>query len=196
MTHSSQHTTKQKRKQQSHPPRDPSYFFIGRQPHPPYAWAYDDDEMRASNIMWITEEVIDDKDLEKVYFREIASEFKWRRARMPMRETEQGRKRRKGLSGGIIDLSISDSGEDGGDTGLVGNGRRQSISSHPNPERSVQSPSTSSINSSTFTRQPQSSQPTPTKRRLAVSAVNKKRVPELRAVFVSLIRGSLSLANG
>ena len=192
---SSMTTIQRKRKhEQSHPPRAPTYFFIGRQRHPPYAWAYDDNEMRASNIMWIVDRVIDDEDLEKVYLEEIAF-TKSRGAKMPRREVKGGRKRRKGLSGGIIDLSISDSGEDEDHMDVVGNGRRESKFSQTNTGRSVESPSTSSINSSTSIPQPTSSQHTPTKRRPSISAVEFKRSPELRGVFVGSITGLLSLAN-
>jgi hypothetical protein len=136
--------------------------------------------------MWIIEDIIDDKDLDRVYFEEIASESQSRGARMT-RGVKGGRKRRKGLSGGVIDLSIFDSGEDEDHMDLVGSGPRQSKFSQSNTGRSVESPSTSSINSSTFIPQPHSSQHTSTNRRLAISAVEVKRVPELRAVFVSSI---------
>lgn len=127
-------TIQRKRKRERfHPPRAPTYFFIGRQDHPPYAWAYDDDEMRTSNIMWIIEEVIDDKDLEKVYLEEIAS-AKARGARMSRGEVKGGRKRRKGLAGGIIDLSISDSNGDEDHADSVLDVRSQLKSSLSNTE--------------------------------------------------------------
>jgi hypothetical protein len=188
-------TVQRKRKyEQPHPHRPPTYFFIGRQRHPPYAWAYADDEMRASNIMWIIEEVIDDKDLEKVYLEEIAS-AKSRGARMTRGGLGVGRKRRKGIGCGVIDLSISDAGEDEDHTDLVGSGRTPSKFSQSDPGRSVGSASTSSINSSTFTPEPHSSQYTPTKRPNPIAAVDGKTVPELRGVFVGPIHVSLSLAN-
>ena len=141
--------------------------------------------------MWIIEEVIDDKDLEEVYFQEIAF-AKSRGARVPRREVKGGRKGRKGLAGGIIDLSISDASEDEDHMDLVDSGRRESKFSQSNTGRSVESPSTTSIKSSTFTSGPDSSQHTPTERRPSISAVEVKRSPELRAVFVSSIHGSLS----
>jgi hypothetical protein len=144
--------------------------------------------------MWIVEEVIDDKDLEEVYFGEIASKFKSREARMSRGEVMGGRKRRKGFSGEIIDLSISDSDEGDGYTDRVVNGRRQSKSSRSNPQIWVGSPSTS-ITSSTFTTGPHPSRHTPTKRPFLISAVEVKRAPELRAVFVSSIHGSSALAD-
>ena len=144
--------------------------------------------------MWITEEVIDDKDLEEVYFQEITS-AKSRGARVPRRDVKGGRKRRKGSSGGIIDLSISDNGEDEDHMDLVDSGRRESKFSLSNTGRSVESPSTSSIQSSTSILQHHSSQHIPTKRRLAISAVEVKRSPELRAVFVSSLQGSSFLAD-
>lgn len=188
-------TIQRKRKHERfHPPRAPTYFFIGRQCHPPYAWAYDDDEMRTSNIMWIIEEVIDHKDLEKVYLEEIAS-AKSRGARMTREEVKGGRKRRKGLAGGIIDLSISDSGGDKDHTASVLDVRPQSKSSLSNPERSVDLPTNSSTNSSFFTARPRSCQQIPTKRPFPITAVDRKMVPELRGVFVGLLNGSLSSAD-
>ena len=53
----------------------PSHFFVGRQREPPYAWAYDDDEMRKSNITWLVEEVIDADELERNYLEEIKLSF-------------------------------------------------------------------------------------------------------------------------
>jgi len=144
--------------------------------------------------MWITEEVIDDKDLEKMYFEEIAS-VKSRGARMTRDNVNRGRKRRKGLNGGIIDLSISDAGEDEDQMDPVDSGRTTSKLSQSDPGRSVGSPSVSSTNSSTFIPQPHSSQHNPTKRRLAISAVEVKSVPELRGVFVSSIHESSALAD-
>jgi hypothetical protein len=175
-------------------PRPPTYFFIGRRCHPPYAWAYDDDEMRASNIMWIIEDIIDDKNLDRVYFEEIAS-AKSRGARMSRGEVKGGGKRRKGMSGGIIDLSISNSDGDKDYTGSVLDVRPQLKSSLLNPERSVDLPTIASTNSSISTARPRSCQHTPTKRPFPITAVDGKTVPELRGVFVGPLNGSLSSAN-
>jgi len=187
-------TRKHKAQHERPHPRDPTHFFVGRQRHPPYAWAYDDDEMRASNIMWIIDKVINDADLEKVYLEEITL-AKSRGARVPRREMKGGGKRRKGLGGGIIDLSISDASEDEDHMDLVDSGRRESKFSLSNTGRSVESSSTSSISSSTFTSGPYSSQHTPTKKRTSIAAVEVKRSPELRAVFVSSLQGSSFLAD-
>jgi hypothetical protein len=192
---SSMTTIQRKRKHERfQPPRAPNYFFIGRQDHPPYAWAYDDDEMRASNIMWIIEDIIDDKNLDRVYFEEIAS-AKARGARMSRGEVMGGRKRRKGLAGGIIDLSISNSGGDEDYTGSVLDVRPQLKSSLSNPERSVDLPTIFSTNSSISTARPRSRQHMPTKRPFMITAVDGKTVLELRGVFVGCINGSLSSAN-
>jgi hypothetical protein len=68
--------------------------------------------------MWIIDDVIDDKNLDRAYFEEIAS-VKSRGARMTREEVMRGGKRRKRLAGGIIDLSISDSDGDKDYTGPV-----------------------------------------------------------------------------
>jgi hypothetical protein len=194
MTGPTKNIQRKRKHERIHLPRAPTYFFIGRPDHPPYAWAYDDDEMRTSNIMWIIDDVIDDKNLDRVYFEEIAS-AKSRGARMSRGEMMGGRKRRKGLSGGIIDLSISDDDEDEDHTGSVPDVRPQSKLSLLNPERSVDLPTISSTNSSISTARPRSCQHTPTKRPFPITAVDGKMVPELRGVFVGLLNESLSSAN-
>jgi hypothetical protein len=145
--------------------------------------------------MWIIEDIIDDKNLEKAYFEEIASRFKSRGARMTREEVKGGRKRRKGLAGGIVDLSISDSGGDNKYTVSVLDVRPQLKSSLPNPERCVDLPTISSTSSSISTARPRSCQHTPTKRPFPITTVDGKMVPELRGVFVRLLNGSLSSAN-
>jgi hypothetical protein len=144
--------------------------------------------------MWIIDDVIDDKNLDRVYFEEIAS-AKSRGARMTREEVKGGRKRRKGLSGGIIDLSISDSDGDEDYTGSVLDVRPQLKSSLSNPERSIDLPTISSTNSSISTARPRSCQHTPTKRPFPITAVDGNRVQELRGVFVGPINGLLSSAN-
>jgi len=181
MTSSTENTQRKRKHGRPHSPRVPTYFFVGRQDHPPYAWAYDDDEMRASNIMWIVEEVIDDEDLEEVYLGEIASGSNSGGARTTGVKRAEGRKRRKGLSGGIIDLTISDSDEQGDHTSSVLDVRLRIKPSWSNPARSVGSPAISCSSASTFTAGPHSGQHTPIIRhRPIAAAVDGKRVPELR----------------
>ena len=55
-------------------PSYPTHFFVGRLYDPPYAWSYVD-EMKTSNLLWLTEEVIDEKELDNVYSEEIVSIF-------------------------------------------------------------------------------------------------------------------------
>jgi len=188
MTSPAKNIQRERKHGQPHSPRVPTYFFVGRQDLPPYAWAYGDNEMRASNIMWIIQEVIDDKDLEEVYLREIDFGSKSRGARTTRAKRGTGRKRRKGLSGGIIDLSISETDEEEDHTNNVLDVRPRLKSSLSNPARSVGSPAISCSNSSAFTAGPRSNQHIPVIRhRPIANAVDGKSVPELRGVFVGPI---------
>jgi hypothetical protein len=190
MTNWTAHTKKRKREPRHRATQSPSHFFIGRQRDPPYVWAYDEDEMRASNMMWLVEEVIDGKELEKVYFEETMD---------LSRGLGVGRKKRRGnqrrvLDGGIIDMSISDGDEDDDDGAL-----RTYIQSQPNsvPQDSSQlsigsrsTPSSlanSSLESTLTTPSLYSRRYTPPKMRLAVHTKDKAKVLERRAVFVSHI---------
>jgi hypothetical protein len=110
-------------------------------------------------------------------------------------EVKGGGKRRKGMSGGIIDLSISNSDGDKDYTGSVLDVRPQLKSSLLNPERSVDLPTIASTNSSISTARPRSCQHTPTERPFPITAVDGNRVQELRGVFVGPINGLLSSAN-
>ena len=137
--------------------------------------------------MWIIDEVIDDNNLEEVYLGEIASDCKSRGARTTRAERVD-RKRRKGLGGGIIDLSISDTDEEEEHTSNVLDVRPRLKSSLSNPARSVGSPAISCSNSSAFTAGPRSNQHIPVIRhRPIANAVDGKSVPELRGVFVGPI---------
>lgn len=72
ITHQHHRHAKRSAPTSSAQPSQPTHFFVGRPHNPPYAWSYDD-EMRASNILWLTEEVVDGKKLDIVYSEEIVS---------------------------------------------------------------------------------------------------------------------------
>jgi len=147
--------------------------------------------------MWIIDGVIDDQDLEEVYLREIDFGSQSRGARTTRAKRGAGRKRRKGLSGGIIDLSISDADEEEDHTSDVLDFRPRLKSSLSNPARSVGSPAISCSNSYTFITGPRSDQHAPIMRPHPIAAaVDGKSVPELRGVFVGPIHALSSKLMG
>jgi hypothetical protein len=91
----------------------PTHFFIGRPKDSPYAWSYDDDTMRASNILWLTEEVVDGKELDKVYLEEIIRISVSKVARRVRERERKGKvKKRRVGDDEIVDLTVSGSDEE------------------------------------------------------------------------------------
>ena len=69
--------------------------------------------MRASNILWLTEEVVDGKELEKVYSDEIVSMSVKKISRKEReRERKEEMRKRKIVDHEIVDLTVSDDDED------------------------------------------------------------------------------------
>jgi hypothetical protein len=192
MAHLTAQAKKRKREARLVAFQAPSFFFIGRQRDPPYAWAYDDDEMRASYMMWLVEEVIDGRELERVYLEENITLSKGLRMGKKQRG---GMNRRQELDGGIIDMTLSDGNEDDADGTLL-----MRIESQPSPiPRDRPRPSIVKSRSSTSSLESSSLESTlttpalisrdfpPTKMRLAVRTNDKAKRPERRAVFVSYV---------
>jgi len=170
----------------------PSHFFVGRQRDPPYAWAYDDDEMRKSNIMWLVEEIIDADELERMYLEEIKLSFMSRVIGVERRDVDRTRvKKRKGNDGGIIDMSVSDDDQVGdvGDGAMIATDGSGSLSiplPFTHPRRSAGKHSTpSSLSAYSATTATNSMCSSPVQKKVAYITRDEMRRPEMRAVFVS-----------
>jgi len=93
-------------------PSHPTHFFVGRPYDPPYAWSYGD-EMKTSNLLWLTEEAIDEKELEMIYSNEMVSMSVKKISRRPREgERKERMRKRKIVDDEIIDLTVSDDDED------------------------------------------------------------------------------------
>jgi len=133
--------------------------------------------------MWLIEEVVDGAKLERIYLEE--TNLLWSIAR---NSRKRGGKRRKGLDGGIIDLSISN-GEESDSTLIMclGSESRSKLpASSARSKRSLESLSNFSVGSSSSTMR-STSDCTPTKNRFEVAKIKEERPPKLRAVFVSCL---------
>lgn len=64
-----------KRRKTVHTTALPTYFFIGRETAPPYAWNQDEDLLH-SNLVWLIEDTIDAGKFERLYLKEMRGKLK------------------------------------------------------------------------------------------------------------------------